>query len=201
MLLKKLSLLFATLFFFTVACEEPVYAPKPRAFPKVEYPERAYQQFGEGYCDFTFEYPTYAKIIQETTYFDEKPASDCWFDIYLPAFDSRIHCSYYPVTKENNFEKLKSDAFNLAGKHNIKANYIDELPIKKNDGTTGFAFDIDGPVASPFQFFLTDSTQQHFMRGALYFRTQARPDSLAPVYEFIKKDVMQLINTFEWELE
>ena len=97
-----------------------------------------------------------------------------------------------------NFEKLRNDAFSLANKHNIKANYIDELPIEKPNGVRGFVFNIEGPVASPFQFYLTDVEDQHFLRASLYFNTQARPDSLAPVLDFVKTDLMHLINTFEW---
>ena len=94
-------------------------------------------------------------------------------------------------------EKLHSDAFTLAGKHNIKADYIDEIKIQKPNHVSGFLFDIEGAAASPFQFYLTDSTK-HFMRGSLYFNTESRPDSLQPVFEFMKKDIMHLINTFEW---
>ena len=186
------------LVFSILACGgETVYTPKPRGFPKVEYPEKAYQPFDKNYCAFTFEYPKYAQIIQDTLYFDQKPVNDCWFDIEVPQFDARIHCSYYEIDKKNPFEKLMSDAFTLAGKHNIKADYIDEIKIQKNNHVSGFLFDIQGPAASPFQFYLTDSTK-HFMRGALYFKTSARPDSLRPVVDFMKQDIVKMINTFEW---
>ena len=93
---------------------------------------------------------------------------------------------------------MRNDAFKLVSKHNLKASYIDELPIERPDGTFGYAFDIEGPVASPFQFFLTDGNE-HFLRGALYVEALAKPDSLAPIYEFMKTDVMQLVNTLKWE--
>ena len=180
------------------SCEDPIYTPKPRAYPKIEFPERNFQAFNAEFCDFNFEIPSYVKVERDTTFFNEKPLHPCWFDLYVPEFDSRIHCSYIPISSENLFSELNADAFQLAGKHNAKADYIDELPIRKPNGTAGFVFDIEGEVASPFQFFLTDSTN-HFFRGALYFNTQARPDSLAPLYDFMKEDIMHLINTFEWE--
>ena len=178
--------------------EGPSYTPKPRAYPRVEYPERGYQQFDEDYCSFTFEYPAYAEVQQDTLFFDEKPAHPCWFDLFMPAFDSRLHCSYYPISQENNFEKLKNDAFELVEWHNKKANYIQEVLIKKEGAVSGFAFIIEGPAASPFQFYLTDSTD-NFLRGALYFNTQARPDSLKPIYEFVEQDILHLIETFSWK--
>ncbi len=196
--LKSISIALCFLFLLSIiACEEPVFTPKPRGFPRVEYPTKAYQSFDKNYCQFTFEYPKYAEIVQDTSFFNEKPANNCWFEVYVPQFDAHIHCSYYPITKENPFDKLYNDAFVLADKHNIKADYIDQIRIEKKKGISGFLFDIQGPAASPFQFFLTDSTK-HFMRGALYFKTASRPDSLRPVADFMKADIMQMINTFEW---
>lgn len=179
------------------ACKDAVFTPKPRGFPRIVYPEKAYQPFDKNYCQFGFEYPKYAQIIQDTTFFDEKPKDDCWFDIYVPQFNARIHCSYYPIDKVNTFQKLHSDAFTLAGKHNIKADYIDELKIQKPNHVSGFLFNIEGAAASPFQFYLTDSTK-HFLRGALYFKAASRPDSLQPMIEFMKTDIVHMVNTFEW---
>jgi len=196
--MHKFSLLLFIGCLFWTSCEETTYTPRPHGFPKVEYPEGGYQTFDEGYCNFTFEYPTYASIEQDTRFFDEAPAHPCWFDVYYPDFDSRIHFTYYPLKNNDSFEKLKGDAFALAGKHNVRADYIDELRIEKPNQVSGFAFDIKGEAASPFQFYLTDSTN-HYLRGALYFNAQARPDSLAPVYDFVKADIMHMINTFEWE--
>ena len=85
----------------------------------------------------------------------------------------------------------------MADWHNKKANYIDEMRIERAGNVSGFAFVIDGPAASPFQFYLTDSTQ-HFLRGALYFNTQARPDSMAPIYQFVEADILKMIETFRW---
>jgi len=186
------------LFLFASCTEDPVYSPKPRGFPKVEFPEKAYQSFHESYCNIVFEYPNYAKVIKDTLFFNEKPVHPCWFDLHIPEFKARVHCSYYPISKTNTFDKLRADAFKMVGKHNMKAEFIQEYPIEKPNGVKGVVFDIEGPAASPFQFYLTDSTT-HFLRGALYFNTQARPDSLAPIYEFVKTDIMHMVNTFEWK--
>ena len=189
---------FFCLALLVAACNsEPVFSPKPRAYPRVIYPEKAYQSFDDHFCNFTFEFPAYAEIEQDTSFFDEKPTHPCWFNIYIPAFDSRLHCSYYPIGKGKSLEDLKQDAFEMVDFHNKKANYIEEIRIGKPNNVSGFAFDIEGPAASPFQFYLTDSTR-HFLRGALYFNTQVNPDSLAPVYEFVKEDLLRMIETFEW---
>jgi len=164
----------------------------------VLYPERSYQDFTEGYCPFQFEHPNYLQVEQDTTFFEEKPIDECWFDLVASNFDARIHFTYYPMKNADRLEKLKNDAFNLVNKHVQRANYIDEFPIQKPDGTIGFLFKMDGPSANPLSFYLTDSSQ-HYVRGALYFRTQVRPDSLAPVIDFVEQDIMKVIETFEWK--
>jgi len=193
-------LLLLTLALAYAGCEEVIYTPKPRAFPKIEFPQGSnYQQFDQEFCNFTFQYPEYAQVIRDKTYFEDAPPNTCWFDIQVPQLASKIHFTYYPIQNSTDFQQLTGDAFRLAQEHNKKANYIDELPIqKKNVG--GFVFDIDGEVASPFQFYLTDSTQ-HFLRGALYFDAQARPDSLAPAYDFMKKEILKMIDTFAFNKE
>lgn len=181
------------------ACEESVMVPKPRAYPKVVYPERGYQPFTEDYCDFYFEYPVYGIIQQDTAFFDEKPSHPCWFNVYIPNFECRIHCSYVPIAGVS-IDKLKNDAFKMTDWHNKKATYIDEKPFKNHNGVKGMLFEVEGPVASQMQFYMTDSLEQkHFMRGALYFYAKAQPDSLAPVYNFVKEDVLHMIETFRWK--
>jgi gliding motility-associated lipoprotein GldD len=192
-------LLFLLLVFIVSSCkEDPIYLPKPRLFPKVEYPVKEYQKFAESYCDFTFEYPSYAYIEQEESFFNEKPIHPCWFDIVIPSLNGSIHCSYFEIKGKESFDKLIKDAFNLTGKHNIKADFRDEMLIEKPNDVSGIIFDVSGPVASPTQFYLTDSTK-HFLRGALYFNNKVQPDSMAPVYEFLKEDIAKLIETFEWQ--
>jgi gliding motility-associated lipoprotein GldD len=59
-------------------------------------------------------------------------------------------------------------------------------------------FSVHGDAATPYQFFLTDSTK-HFLRGALYFESSPNEDSMRIVHEFFKKDIEQLINTLKWK--
>jgi gliding motility-associated lipoprotein GldD len=185
-------------FLIVLGCQGPSYTPKPRAFPKVEYPDRGYKTFQDDDCGFTFEMPEYTTIEKDTLFFNEEPAHPCWFNLHFPDFNCDVHFSYYPISNEAPFEKLNADAFKLAMEHNRKATYIDEHQVANEFGVAGFIFDLQGPVATPFQFFLSDSTN-HFFRGALYFNTQVRPDSLAPVYDFVKQDLAHLINTFRWK--
>ena len=182
-----------------ISCgEDKMPLPKPRAYPKVVYPERAYQTFSESFCPMSFEYPVYAKIQQDTAFFNEKPENPCWFNLYIPQFNCYLYCTYTELHGKKGFQNVVNDAFNLAYKHDQRANYIDDVKFTNKNGLGGMSFEMTGPAATPFQFFITDSTS-HFLRGALYFNTQVRPDSLLPVYKFIKKDMDHIIGSFKFK--
>ncbi len=196
-----LQVLFATI---TIAlltqCEEPVITPKPRGYPKVTLPEKGFKEFSGDYCNMKFKYPAYAEVQRNKYFFGEEAPNDCWFNLYFPDFDAKLHCSYTPIDKENNIEHLQKQAFKMTDWHTKKANYIDEKIFENENHVIGMTFDVKGPAASPIQFFLTDSLQQaHFFRGAFYFNSQVNTDSLAPMYAFIKEDLKVMLNTFEWK--
>ncbi len=184
--------------FLWSACGEPDYTPKPRGYPKVNYPTKTYEKFNEDYCAFTFQKPVYAEVVQDQDFFGEKPESECWFDLVIPTLSGKIHCSYREIGGKNKLDKLINDTYKLAHKHNIRADYIDDIRVNKPNNVHSTIFEIQGSAASPFQFYVTDSTQ-HFLRGALYFNTQPNPDSMAPIIEFVKQDIVNMVNTFEWK--
>ncbi len=177
------------------SCDNPQQTtPKPRTYPKVDYPEKRYQVFDLEDCPFRFEYPEYAEISRDTTYFGEKMEHPCWFNIVFPDFDAQLYCTYYMVDDRNQYDKYVRDAFKIAGKINDRSHFMEEIPIR-NPG--GLIFRFEGPAASPMQFYISDTTK-HFLKSALYFNTQIRPDSLEPVIEFLEKDMFHMIGTFEW---
>lgn len=170
--------------------------PRPRAYPRVDYPERDYTTFTSVDCPFSFEYPTYAEIVYETSFFDQAPLHKCWFDLVIAPLNARIHCSYIPL--EGQFTKLVDDAFKIANRINQRSNYMDEIRVANAQGVHGLIMDFKGPAASPMHFYLSDSTQ-HFFKAALYYNAPVRSDSLEPVSQFIKEDIARLINTFNWK--
>lgn len=178
--------------------EEQILTPRPRAYPKVEFPEKTYQAFDRDYCSFSFQYPAYTQVIQDTSFFEDKPAHPCWFDIFYPQFDARLHFTYAPINGREELDELRAEAFKMVDWQNKRANYIEEIRISKAaNNVEGMGFDITGPAASPFQFYLTDN-QNHFVRASLYFNTHINPDSLAPMYDFVKMDIAEMIDSFEW---
>ena len=178
--------------------EELVKTPKPRMYPRVIFPKQAYEPFLLDVCNFTFEKPAYAKIKSGIEFFGEKSSHPCWFDLQLEDFGGAIHFSYNSIDATNSLDKLISDAFRIVEQHNSKAEYRNEIRIENKNGVNGLLFRLEGPVASPINFFLTDTTQ-HFVRASLYFNTAVDPDSIAPVLDFVSKDIDRILGSFEWK--
>lgn len=197
--MSRTLILMAALLFLAVGCrEDATLSPKPRAYPRILYPEVNLSDFQLQACPLSFRYPDYMEVRQETAFFDEAPPHPCWFDLHMEAFNADLHCTYSPVGSYREFQMLVQDAFRLANEQNKRASYIEDFQIRLPDGVSGMAFSLEGPSASPFQFFLTDSTR-HFLRGSLYFNTRPNPDSLAPIVDFVKKDIVRIMESLRWE--
>jgi len=188
------SLLFVFAFLFS--CNS-VYTPKRRGYFKIDFPPHQYQTFDQPGFPYSFEYPIYANILKDSTYFDTIPENPWWINIDFPSFGARMYISYKAIGT-NKFDKLRDDAFKLTFKHTYKASSIEDSPFVTRNGVGGVFFNVGGNAATARQFFVTDTTR-HFLRGALYFDTAPNEDSLGVVNQFLEKDMNHMINTFRWK--
>ena len=69
--------------------------------------------------------------------------------------------------------------------------------VRQEDRVFGTVFELQGDVATPFQFYLTDSTDQ-FIYAEILFNSRPNYDSLKPSLDYLKKDLDTLLNTFKW---
>ena len=172
------------------------YTIRQKGYFKINLPEHQYTRFEQPGYPYTFEYPVYAKIVQDTTFFEDKPENPYWINIDFPSLSGKIYISYKDVAK-NDFDKLVDDAFKLTYKHTTKATGIKDSLMRTPNGITGIFFKVGGNAATARQFFVTDSSR-HFLRGALYFDATPNADSLGVVNDFLEKDIKHLINTLAW---
>ncbi len=196
---KTSCILFFTFYFplFTfLGCNSP-YTPKPAGYFKIDFPEKKYQAFDKAGYPYSFEYPVYANVIKDSTFFGDRTENPWWINIDFPQFNARIYLSYKVIGKYK-LDSLLNDAFNLTNKHSIKASYIDDSAMNISNNVHGEFFKVEGDVATANQFFLTDSTK-NFIRGALYFDATPNEDSLRPINQFLVDDMKHLINTFKWK--
>jgi gliding motility-associated lipoprotein GldD len=185
------------------------YNPKRRGYFRIDFPPHQYRTFDQPGYPYTFEYPVYANVLQDSTFFEAKPENPYWINIDFPRFNAKIYISYKEIGKPtdqlspnpkepNSFDKLRDDAFKMTFKHTSKASSIDQTAIQTPNGVGGMMFSVGGNAATAHQFFVTDTTR-HFLRGALYFDTTPNEDSLKPVNNFLQEDMTHLINTFKWK--
>jgi gliding motility-associated lipoprotein GldD len=173
------------------------YTLKQRGYFKIDFPAHEYKTFNEPGYPYTFEYPVYARVIRDTSFFEDRPENPYWINVEFPAFNGKIYVSYKHVEK-SNFSKLVNDAFNMTYKHTARATGIKDSLMETPHGISGVFFDVGGNAATAKQFFVTDSTR-HFLRGALYFDTTPNDDSLRVVNDFLQVDMKHLINTLQWK--
>lgn len=195
MKLKYWCILLTSYALFLCACQEGGgYTPKPKGYFRIKYPKKEYRSFVSS-SPFTFKYPVYAKMEPDKSARDKKD----WYNLHFTDFNGFLHLTYYNVSGAKEYNEMVEDARKLAFKHTIKATAIDQKIINFPDRKVyGVYYAIDGNTASSVQFFLTDSAK-HYFRGALYFNERPQYDSIAPVINFIKKDIDTLIATFKWK--
>ena len=201
--MKRLALLILVLLFLAACNGNHDYAPKPRGYYRIIFPEKAYQQFNGPY-PFTFIYPKYSVIEKDTVVALQKRDRRLINMKYLlnmqfPQFNGTLHLSYESITSKKVFDELTEDARTFAFKHTVKATSIDQAIIHNPDRKIyGIYYTIDGNAASSVQFYITDSVK-NYLRGALYFNTTPKLDSIQPVLKFVKKDIDTMIKTFRWK--
>ena len=193
---NKLSILFVAfaIAFVANSCDgNDNYLPKPRGYFRIDLPERSYSRV-DTIERYSFECPDYAFL----TYDRYSPHEKNWVNIEMPQFKGSIHLTHKPVN--GNLGNYLEDVHTMLTKHLQKANGIrDSLIVNYEHQVYGLFIEMDGKgVATPMQFYLTDSTK-NFVRGALYFNFLPNNDSMQPVINFIREDIDHMINTFEWK--
>lgn len=170
------------------------FTPKPKGYNRIEMPKVAYQKMTEEH-PYYFEYSKYAKLLPDTF----ARAEPHWIYIDYPNFQANVQLTYKPVLgDQKRLQNMIDDAHKLSFKHNIKAYSIQERIFKAPNGQKANIIDLEGEVPSQVQFYTTDSSK-HFLRGALYFKTATKNDSLGPVIQFIRNDILHLVSTLKWK--
>jgi gliding motility-associated lipoprotein GldD len=200
---------------FIISCNSN-YTSKKEGFYKIDFPKKQYNTFNDPGYPYRFEYPVYARIAKDSSYFNGGTKNPYWINIEFPTFNATIFISYkkiggnsvYKIKNPNgsyrdsvgvnDFHKMVDDAYNLTYKNDVKAYSIEDSVIHTPNNITGIFFRVFGNVATAKQFFLTDTTY-NFLRGALYFDVTPNEDSLRPVNDFLQQDMKHLINTLQWK--
>jgi gliding motility-associated lipoprotein GldD len=167
--------------------------PKPYGYYRITTPDTSYVDFASQYPQFPYDFALSRNAQVQRR---NEPGEQYWINLYYPALRATIHCSYKPV--RNNLRELTEDALEFVYRNASHASAIPEREYAHPEADVyGVLFDLEGNTASSCQFFLTDSTR-HFFRASVYCNCPPNADSLAPVYEYLRRDVIRLVETFRW---
>jgi len=182
------------------SCSPETYSPKQRGYYQLELPTtHAYKTFEYPGFPYSFEYPAYGTIIRDSSFFGEKPENPYWLYIDFPDYNARIYLSYKEMSAKYTLGKLLEDSHQLTYFHDKKADYIqDDKYYFPDTHVSAIFYTVGGNAASTYQFMATDSVK-HFIRAGLYFNVSPNADSLKPVNDFFKVDMLHIIKTMQWK--
>ena len=189
----------ALLFFASCAKNN---TPKPYGYYRITPPDTAYVPFANYQLPITnhqspiTNYP-YSFALSTNAVVQPRTDEPYWINLYYPALNATIHCSYKPV--QNNLRELTNDALEFVYRNASFASAIPESEYSHPEAHVyGVLFDLEGNTASSCQFFVTDSTR-HFFRASVYCNCPPNADSLAPVYNYLRTDIIRMVESFEWK--
>ena len=187
--LRLVFIILATILIYGCGNNTPI--PKPIGYFRIDFPEHAYQHRSPD-CPFEFDISKYSRLEMNVN--KENP---CWFNIDYPTLNAKIYVTYKNI--DNDLRDFIEEAHGMAYQHQVKASSISTRAIKRDSSNVyGLVYNLGGNVASPYQFYLTDSTR-YFLRGSFYFNIRPNPDSTKPALDYVKADIDRFINSFEWK--
>lgn len=173
------------------ACKKTSY-PKPLAYPRIDYPEGRYQKYENAESPVTFEYPSYAALI------DKHQVNKNWMNLRFEKYAATLYLSFSEVP----LAKLKTQLVekeNLAYEQAPEASDVKKEEFEAADHQfVGYFYLTDGNTPSPIQFLLSDRNGKLF-QGSLLFDVTVNRDSLENVVDGITKDVRHLVETFRFK--
>ena len=182
------------IFIVLFGCEN-YFLPKQSAYLRLDYPKPEYKLIDDKDFPFFFEANT---ILSEISDIDINPES-IDFIINYNQLNAQINFEYKNV---NSKEKLNAYILDLKMTIETHSKMANSVKIKdyslKEKNIFGRIFDLSGDVASPYQFYLTDSTN-NIISGLVYFNIKPNYDSILPAINYIENDIIHLIESFDWK--
>ncbi len=175
-----------------VSCQKD-YLPKPKGYNRIDLPAHEYVHIADT-MPYSFDISKHARLLPNESWITER----YWVDIQYPEMNANVQITYKPISDEGKLTReYVTDSYRLTAQHNVKAYAIEEVIMELPNGDFASVSTLEGEIPTPIQFHVTDS-MNHFLRGALYFETATKNDSLAPVIEYLKVDVIEMLRTLKW---
>ena len=189
-----ISFLGCSLIILLYACNGDSVVPKPPTYLRMDLPDHTYRTVSDA-CPYEL------KLAEIYNY---KPCSFeqsnfCVQHIDLGPLNGSLFLYYIDIPSKDSLPEIINYANDKVDEHKIKADKIDfKQIINPKNKVYGTFFELKGNVATNFQFYLTDSVK-HFLRGEILLNCRPNYDSLRPSLEYLKVDLMEMVNNFQWK--
>ena len=184
---QKIKFSFFLVFVFLFSCDQN-HKPKPKGFQRYTLPIPQHE---------TINFSDYYLFEKNKIAKPELNKDLGWLNLSYKKEGAEILITFKQINTPQDLSLYIKESYKLINRHKVKANSILETNIKTIDGKHAVLIDIKGEVASPFQFITTDSSK-NFLRAALYFEKPIKGDSLSPIVDYLKKDMLHVLNTLQW---
>ena len=185
--IQKIKFYFFFVFLFLFSCGQN-YQPKPKGFQRYNLPTPKHETITVSNY-YLFEKNKLAKL--------DLNKELNWLNLSYKKQGAEILFTFKQINTPNDLLLYIKESYKLINKHKVRASSILETNIKTVNGKHAVLIDIKGEVPSPFQFITTDSSK-NFLRAALYFERPIKGDSISPVVDYLKKDMIHILNTLQW---
>ena len=169
--------------------------PKQSAFLRLDYSNPEYEQINNSAFPFLFETNNVLSNISDININDESID----FIIKYDKLNGQINFQYNNVDSKETLNTYIMDLKKSIETHSIMANSVKirDYVLEENNIYCRI-FDMSGNVASPYQFYLTDNTN-NIISGFVYFNIKPNYDSVLPAINYIENDIINLIESFSWK--
>ena len=186
--------LLAFLILNTYSCKEPAPVPKPPTYLNIHFPDHTYSNV-MGDCPYEFKL---ASLYKYKTIENSK-INSCIQEINLGPLNGSLYLYYIALPSKDSLAEIINFANDKVDEHKIIADKIEFVQIiNPKNRVFGTFFELKGNVATNFQFYLTDSSQ-NFIRGEVLLNCRPNYDSLRPTLSYLKVDLLELVHNFKWK--
>lgn len=194
-MIKIIGLMSLILAFLLYSCGgDGMLIPKPPTYLRTNFPKHEYVKVDD-VSAYSFELSK--AYFQKTLSYKGEVTNHK--EITLGPLNGILYLNYYPIPNRDTLVRYINLSNDKVDEHQIKATGIkDQNFIFKDKKVYGTLFEFEGNVATNFQFYLTDSTS-NFIRGEVLMNCRPNYDSLRPSLNYLKADLIHLIETLEWK--
>jgi gliding motility-associated lipoprotein GldD len=182
------------IFIVFFSCEN-YFLPKESAYLRLDYPKPEYELIDDKEFPFFFEANSRLSEISDI----DINLESIDFIINYNQLNAQINLQYKNVNSKERLNAYILDLKTAIETHSMMANSvkIKDYSLKEKN-IFGRIFDLSGSVASPYQFYLTDSIN-NIISGFVYFNIKPNYDSILPAINYIENDIIYLIESFDWK--